>query len=104
MEMDTKTEKRNIRDVCVYRIILEGRRILPFIPADRYDPKDACKYTSLGLKSQRKFYLSPQSLKSLLPKFHLKRSRHTKKEKINTRTEKDIFVMFASLESFFERS
>ena len=33
---------------------------MPFVSTDRYDPKDACKYSLCVLKSNRKFFIATQ--------------------------------------------
>ena len=37
------------------------RMMLPFVSADSYDPKDACKHTCWLLKTERKFSHGTQS-------------------------------------------
>ena len=42
--------------------------MLPFVSADGYDPKEACKHTCWVLDTNRKFFRDPQSQVSHPPK------------------------------------
>ena len=56
-----KTKKSPSAHVLDCKIRLECRVMLPFVSADRYDPKKACKYTCWVLDTNRTFFGDPQS-------------------------------------------
>ena len=56
-----KTEKSPAADVWDLKIWLGRRTALPFVSADRYDSKEACKHTCYLLKTNRKFSRGTQS-------------------------------------------
>ena len=53
-----KTKKSPSPHVFNFKIGLKYHTVMPFVSTDRYDPKDACKYSLCVLKSNKNF-LSP---------------------------------------------
>ena len=56
-----KTKKSPSPHIFNFKIRLKYHTVMPFLSTDRYDPKDACKYSLCVLKSNKNFFITTQT-------------------------------------------
>ena len=59
--MVKNTKKSSVAHVSGRRVSTKRRKTLPFVSADRYDPKQVSTYLGYVLEPSRKFFLATQS-------------------------------------------